>query len=121
MEMTQANFQSNEITITSTHPLLEKHIGHASDRAEISLDHLRYLEFFTKETSCTNELSKRTTFEKNCQKGPPQSGGMTGLPAAWAKAGRHVPLGPTPACPLTGDAVDRHFQVWALPPQPLSA
>jgi hypothetical protein len=32
-------------------------------------------EFLTHKTTCTNEMSKRTTFEKNCQKTPPGNGG----------------------------------------------
>jgi hypothetical protein len=33
------------------------------------------LEFLTHETTCTNEMAKRTTSEKFCQKTPPENGG----------------------------------------------
>jgi hypothetical protein len=36
------------------------------------------LEFLTDWTSCTNEMLKRTTSEKFCQKRPPLSGGTSG-------------------------------------------
>jgi hypothetical protein len=32
-------------------------------------------EFLTYETTCINEMAKRTTFEKICQKTPPGNGG----------------------------------------------
>jgi hypothetical protein len=35
-------------------------------------------EFLTQWTTCTNEMSKRTTFEKICQKRLPLSGGIPG-------------------------------------------
>jgi hypothetical protein len=51
-------------------------------------------EFLTYETTCTNEIAKRTTSENFCQKTPPANGGTLaqathrpqGL-AAWAVAG----------------------------------
>jgi hypothetical protein len=36
------------------------------------------IEFLTHWTTCTNEMSKRTTFENICQKIPPLSGGTPG-------------------------------------------
>jgi hypothetical protein len=37
-----------------------------------------YLEFLAKKTTCASEMSKKTTYEKNCQKGPCLSGGTSG-------------------------------------------
>jgi hypothetical protein len=81
----------------------------------------------------TNFWQKRPSASMNCQKRSPikkfvkkdhlwvaaRLGRRHVSPAAWAKAGRHMPLAPTPACLLTGDAVDHRFLWWALPPDPI--
>jgi hypothetical protein len=62
----------------------------------------RFPEFLTEETTCANVLSKKTPYEKNCQKRPLLGGGMSGqatrvtcrlgqsrhAPAATPKAGK---------------------------------
>jgi hypothetical protein len=82
-----------------------------------------------------NFWHKRPPTPMNCQKLPPAKifvkkdhlwvaarlGRWHVLPAAWAKAGRHMPPAPMPACLLTGDIVDHRYLWWALPPEPMPA
>jgi hypothetical protein len=42
-------------------------------------------------------------------------------PVAWAKSGMYMPPSPTSAGLLTGNAVDRHYLWWSLPPGPMPA
>jgi hypothetical protein len=62
-------------------------------------------------TTCINEMAKKTTCEKYCKKNHSWVAARLArrhvAHVAWAKAGKGVPPLPTPACQLSGDAVDR--------------
>jgi hypothetical protein len=88
-----------------------------------------FVEFLTYETTCTNEMAKRTTSEKFCQKTPPANGGtLAQATRGTCRLGqcRHVAVPTSPLTAVWPAGPCRLPQFWqgdvaGMPPPPLPA